>query len=189
MPTVDNMTAPSVPEIFDSLAAGMADVIAGLTPAQWESASPCAGWTARDVLAHLIDTQRDFFIRHGFGLPERPDVSDPVAAWAAHTAAVGALLADPQVPGRTVDGFFGPTTIGDTLLQFYGFDLIAHRWDLAAVTATPYRFTEDELEALERSIAAFGDAIRMEGVCGPAVDPGVGADRQTRVLAELGRTG
>ena len=44
MPTVDNMTAPSVPEIFDSLAAGMADVIAGLTPAQWESASPCAGW-------------------------------------------------------------------------------------------------------------------------------------------------
>lgn len=181
------MTDSSVPETYDVLAAGMAQVIAMLTPAQWEAPSPCEGWTARDVLAHLIDTQRDFFDRHGFDLPARPDLADPSAAWAAHTAAIREVLADPEVPGREFDGHFGPTTIGDVLLQFYGFDLIAHRWDLAAVTATPYRFTEPELDSLEQAITGFGDAIRMDGVCGPAVDPGPDADRQSQVLAALGR--
>ena len=183
------MTDSSVPEIFDALAAGMAAVIATLTPQQWEAASPCEGWTARDVLAHLIDTQRDFLARHGVVLPDRPDLADPVAAWNAHTAAVRAVLADPQLPARAFEGPFGPTTIGDVLLQFYGFDLIAHRWDLAAVTDRPYRFTAEELDSLERSIAVFGAAIHSEGVCRPGIDAGADADRQSRVLATLGRIG
>lgn len=182
------MTDSSVAETYDALAAGMADVIARLTPAQWEAASPCAGWTARDVLAHLIDTQRDFFARHDLPLGERPELSDPVAAWAAHTDAVRHVLADPEVPARAFDGHFGPTTIGDTLLQFYGFDLIAHRWDLAAATDTPYRFTDEELDSLETFIAAAGAGIYTEGVCGPPAEVADDADRQTRVLAALGRT-
>lgn len=183
------MTDSSVPDTYARLADGMATVIATLTPPQWDAASPCEGWTARDVLAHLIDTQREFFGRHGLALPDRPDLAEPSAAWSAHSAAVRDVLADPAVPDREFDGYFGPTTIGDVLMQFYGFDLIAHRWDLAAVTGTPYRFTDDELDWLDRSIAGFGEAIRSDGVCGPALDPGADADRQSRVLAALGRTG
>lgn len=183
------MTDSSVAETYDALARGMATVIGGLTAQEWETASPCEGWTARDVLAHLIDTQREFFTRHELPLPERPDLTDAPAAWAAHTAAVGRLLADPEVPARRFDGHFGPTTIGETLLAFYGFDLIAHRWDLAAVTATPYRFTEDELDSLEKAIAGWGAALYMDGVCGPPAEVPDDADRQTRVLAALGRTG
>ncbi len=104
----------------------MAAVIASLTPQQWEAASPCEGWTARDVLAHLIDAQREFFTRHELPLPERPDLADPIAAWSAHTAAVRAVLADPEVPARAFDGPFGPTTVGGVLLEFYGFDMVAH---------------------------------------------------------------
>lgn len=183
------MTDSSVAETYAGLTDGMAAVIAAVDPQQWDAASPCAGWSARDVLAHLIDTQRDFFERHGFTLPPRPDPADPVAAWSSHTATIREILADPQVATRAFDGHFGPTTIGETLLQFYGFDLIAHRWDIAAVTASPYRFTDGELDRLEAAIAGFGDAIRMEGVCGPAVPVGADADRQSRVLAALGRAG
>ena len=183
------MTDSSVPEIYSDLADGMAAVIDTLTPQQWDAPSPCEGWTARDVLAHLIDTQREFFAGHDLALPTRPDLTDPSTAWAAHTGAVRALLADPEVPGRPFDGHFGPTTIGQTLLQFYGFDLIAHRWDLAAVTGTPYRFSETELDEMERNIAGWGEALYMDGVCRAGVTVPDAADRQTRVLAALGRVG
>lgn len=182
------MTDSSVAETYAELAEGMAMVIAGLHADQWDAPSPCEGWTARDVLAHLIDTQRDYFTGHGFALPPRPDLDDPAAAWSAHTAAVAELLADPEVPARPFDGHFGPTTVGDALLQFYGFDLIAHRWDLAAVTGTPYRFTDRELDALERSITGWGEALYLDGVCKRAEIPDR-ADRETRVLAALGRIG
>lgn len=182
------MTVSSVAETYDELAEGMAAVIASLRAEHWDRPSPCEGWTARDVLAHLIDTQRDYFANHDLPLGERPDLADPVAAWAAHTAAVRGVLADPEVPARTFDGHFGPTTVGDALLQFYGFDLIAHRWDLAAVTETPYRFTDRELDTLEQSIAGWGEALYLNGVCKRAEIP-ARADRQARVLAALGRIG
>lgn len=182
------MTDSSVAESYDELAEGMATVIASLRADEWDKPSPCEGWTARDVLAHLIDTQRDYLTGHGLALPARPDLDNPRAAWTAHTAAVRELLADPEVPARPFDGHFGPTTIGDVLLQFYGFDLIAHRWDLAAVTETPYRFTDRELDTLEQAIAGWGEALYQDGVCQRAEIPD-GADRETRVLAALGRTG
>lgn len=182
------MTDSSVAETYDELAQGMAAVIAGLRADQWDADSPCEGWTARDVLAHLIDSERDFFSGHGVELPARPALDDPSAAWSAHAGAVRALLADPEMPARPFDGHFGPTTIGDALLQFYGFDLVAHRWDLAAVTDTPYRFTDAELDGLEQSIAGWGEALYMEGICKRA-ETGGDADRQSRVLAALGRTG
>ena len=183
------MTDSNVAETYTRLADGMAAVIDSLPPQQWDADSPCEGWTARDVLAHLIDAQRDFLAGHGLNLPARPDLSDPAAAWAAHSDAVRALLADPEVPARAFDGAFGPTTIGAALLEFYGFDLVVHRWDLAAVTATQYRFSDDELDWMERSIAGWGPALYSEGICRAGVQVPPGADRQTRVLAALGRVG
>ncbi|ANE81909.1 hypothetical protein A7U43_23930 [Mycobacterium adipatum] len=182
------MTVSSVAETYDELAEGMAAVIASLRAEHWDRPSPCEGWTARDVLAHLIDSERDYLTGHGLPLPARPDLDDPAAAWSAHRAAVAELLADGSVAARGFDGHFGPTTVGDALLQFYGFDLIAHRWDLAAVTETPYRFTDRELDTLERSIAGWGEALYLDGVCKRAEIPDR-ADRQARVLAALGRIG
>lgn len=38
-----------------------ADLLAGLTPEQWETPSLCAGWTVREVAAHLLDPlERDW---------------------------------------------------------------------------------------------------------------------------------
>ncbi len=43
-----------------------------LSPAQWACPSACEGWTAQDVLDHVIDTQREVFARHGMDLGARP---------------------------------------------------------------------------------------------------------------------
>jgi uncharacterized protein (TIGR03086 family) len=165
-------------------------VVGSLSADDWAAPSPCEGWAARDVLAHLIDAQRSFLTDHGATLGPAPDVAaDPAAAWASHRDEVLALLADPAVAATAFDGHFGPTTVGETLVRFYVFDMVAHRWDIATAAGRDERFTEAELDQLETGIAGFGPAVHMEGVCKPGVEAPEGADRQSRVLATLGRVG
>ncbi|MBZ2194913.1 TIGR03086 family metal-binding protein [Occultella gossypii] len=155
---------------------------------RWSATSPCEGWSARDVVRHLIDTQREFLTGQDLDLGPAPDVdADPVAAWRVHSARVAALLADPAVAERGYDGFFGPTTIGATFERFYVWDMVVHRWDIARAAGTDESLTGYELDMIETGADSFGPTLYMDGICGPAVDPPDGADRQTRLLARLGR--
>ena len=46
-------------DIWATIAAergALASDLGDLTPAQWDSASLCAGWTVRDIVAHLSAT-------------------------------------------------------------------------------------------------------------------------------------
>ncbi|MGY1845381.1 TIGR03086 family metal-binding protein [Modestobacter sp. SYSU DS0875] len=183
-PTAPNPTATAHAAAAASLSALLADV-----PAEaWASPSPCAGWTARDVVAHLVDTQRELFAGHGLDVGPVPDLAgDPAGAWAAHTWRVAELVADDEVVGRGYDGFFGPTTIGATFEQFYVWDMVVHRWDVARATGLDAALTEAELDRIEQGADGFGEALYLDGICAPAVEPPPGADRTTRVLARLGR--
>jgi uncharacterized protein (TIGR03083 family) len=47
------------PDLWATIAAeraALANDLAGLTPAQWDTPSLCAGWTVRDIVAHLSAT-------------------------------------------------------------------------------------------------------------------------------------
>lgn len=47
----------------------------GAVPADsWSEPSPCEGWTARDVVGHMVQTQRDFLTERGLALGTAPDV-------------------------------------------------------------------------------------------------------------------
>ncbi len=153
----------------------------------WESPSPCADWTARDVVRHLIDTQREFFATHGVDLGPAPDLADPAGAWRDHAGRVTGVLADDDVPATKFEGFFGPTTVGAALEQFYVWDMLVHRWDVARAIGADAGPTEAELDRMEAGADSFGPALYMDGVCRPAVDVPADADRATRVLARLGR--
>lgn len=159
-------------------------VVDALPADAWGAPSACAGWSAADVLAHVIDTQRDFFGTHGVELGARP-AGDPPADWAAHRAAVETV--DDEVLHREYDGYFGRTTVGATLVDFYGFDLVVHRWDIARAAGRDERFGETELDEIEREIPVMGEALYSDGVCARPVPVPDGADRQQRVLALLGR--
>lgn len=155
--------------------------------AGWDARSACEDWTGRQVVEHVVDTTRDFLSRQSLDLGPRPDFADPEAAWRAHDDAVRALLADETVAAREYDGYFGRTTIGETLVGFYGFDLMVHRWDLAQAGGQDERFTDGEMDTLERSIEGFGDHLYDDGVCRPAVPVPDEADRQAHLLGRLGR--
>ena len=154
----------------------------------WDRPSTCEGWTVRDVVRHLVQTQREFLTGRGVDLGEEPDVdAGPAAAWRAHAARVAATVADEAVAGQSYDGFFGPTTVGATLEQFYVWDMVVHRWDVARSAGLDAALTDAELDRVESGADAFGDALYMEGICRPGTESPADADRTTRVLARLGR--
>jgi len=163
----------------------------GVDDAGWASPSPCEGWAARDVVAHLVETQRSFLAERGVELGDAADVrADPAGAWRAHADAVATALADPAVPATPFDGFFGPTTLGEALGRFYVWDMVVHRWDVARAVGDPAAatFTPDELPALEAGADSFGPALHMDGICRAGVEAPEGASREVRLLARLGRT-
>ena len=181
-------SSATVLQDFSRLADRFGEVVDRLDNADWGRSSPCEGWSAGDVLHHVISTQRDFLAQHGVDAATTTGVAtDPRAAWHGHDDRVRALLADPAVASREYDGVFGRTTVGASLVTFYGFDLVVHRWDIAAAAGLDERLDDSELSMIEAAADGFGEHLYDEGVCKPAVSPPAGADRQSRVLARLGR--
>lgn len=172
-------------EDFQQNADRFTAIVDGTTADQWSAPSPCEDWTAADVVNHVIDSQRNFLDRQDIGLGPRPDGA-PASVWHAHREALTAAVSG-GVLDQEYDGYFGRTTLGDTLANFYGFDLVVHRWDLASATGQDTSFTDQEIERLEKSIAGFGDQLYAEGVCKPAVPAPDDATRQERLLATMGR--
>ena len=179
-----NATATS----FQVVDRPLSSLLDSVPPARWAAPSPCEGWTAADVVGHLVRTQREFLTTHGVDLGEAPDVAaDPAGAWHAHAQRVAGALADDAVPARAFDGFFGPTTVGAAFEQFYVWDMVVHRWDVARAVGADAVLTDEELDRIEAGADSFGPALHMDGICRPAVDVAADADRQTRALARLGR--
>ncbi len=154
--------------------------------ADWDAASPCPGWTAADVVAHVVDTQRDFLAQRGAELGPRPE-GDPAAVWVGHLQEVRRLLADDDFAAGEYDGFFGRTTVAETLSLFYGFDLLVHHWDLGTAFGQPTVWSEAQMNRIDTALDGFGDNLYLEGICAPALDVPDDAPRQTRLLARMGR--
>ncbi len=177
-----NHTAAS----YLATASALSAVLDAVPADRWSAPSPCEGWSAADVVAHVVDTQRELLTTHGCDIGPEPAPGDPAAAFRVHAAAVTALLTD-ELVGLAYAGFFGPTTVGATLEQFYVWDMVVHRWDVARATGGDEALTPAELDRTEAGADSFGEALHMDGICAPALPVDPGADRQGRVLARLGR--
>lgn len=186
--TTTNDTTTSTFDRYCALSDAFGGVVDSLPAGAWDAPSACEGWAGRDVLDHVVGTQRDFFAARGVALgADSTREDDPVARWQSHDDEVRRIVTDPAVTSMEYDSIIGPTTVGETLVNFFGFDLIVHRWDLARSADLDERFTEAELDAIESALPAFGDHLYDEGVCKPALPVGPDADRQVAVLARLGR--
>ncbi len=74
-----------------------------------------------------------------------------------------ALLTDPSVADSAYQGSFGDTTVGAMLADFYGFDLVAYRWDLARALGRDTTFDHDELATRGRDPAWGGAGAHRPG--------------------------
>lgn len=165
-----------------------ADKVSRVSPDRWSAPSPCEGWTANDVVAHMIDAHGIFF-----GLVDRPfertvSVQDnPLGALREAIDQTQADLDDPARASAKFEGFFGPMTFEGAIDRFICFDLAIHAWDLARATGLDATIAPAEIVRLRAAAEAFGDALHSAGVCGPTVEVAADADDQTKLLALLGR--
>lgn len=188
MPISPDHSTPSADD-YRAKAAALATVISGATEQEWSGASPCEGWSAADVLDHIVSTQRDFLTGHDFD-PEPGDGeagADLAETWSRHAAHVAGLLDDPQVAHHQYDGYFGPTTTGETIAQFYGWDMLVHRWDIAQAMGRDAHLSETELDEIGMGLEGFGEALYSPGICAPALEVDADAPKLVRVMALLGR--
>ncbi len=174
---------------YRRLAATFTATVQAVPPDSWGNDSPCDGWTAADVLRHVVDSERGLLGRTGIDVPDGPSVDgDRVGAWTHTRDLVQAVLDDPVRTGTEYEAFGRTTTVGATFATFMSVDLVVHRWDIARAAGVDEVIPSADL-ALARAFAEqMGDLARTSGAFGPALPEPAGADDQTRLLALLGRS-
>lgn len=156
----------------------------------WAAPAPVAGWTARDVVRHLVEWFPGFLASSSeVALPPGPSVDDdPVAAWCHQADAVQALLDDPATAGRRLaNPHVGELPLDQAVDRFYTPDVVMHTWDLARATGQDDRLDPAVCAELLAGMQPLDELLRRSGQYGPRVAVPDGADVQDRLLGFIGR--
>jgi len=179
------MTA-DVADRYRRLADRFSAVLADVPDQGWAAASPCEGWSAREVVRHVVESEAGFLGR----FDRAPELrGDALADWPTVRDAMQASLDDPAVAGTEYDGMFGRTTFAATVDQFMCADLVVHAWDVARAAGLPQHeeMPADEVERIHGELQGIGPAMRSPGVFGPEVPVPDDASAQDRFLGFIGR--
>ncbi|MFI2611378.1 TIGR03086 family metal-binding protein [Kitasatospora sp. NPDC018619] len=164
-----------------------------VTPAQWDSPTPCSDWSVRDLVNHLTGEQLwvpELLMGATVGeVGGRFDGDvlgdDPVGAWTAAAEAAREAWAVPGATGLTVHLSFGDAS-GQYYLDQLTTDLVIHSWDLAEGIGRLTRLPDGLVGfALDR-FAGYGD-LSGSGLFDPPLPVAADAGPQTRLLALAGR--
>jgi uncharacterized protein (TIGR03086 family) len=154
----------------------------------WDVPAPVEGWTAREVVRHLVEWFPAFLSAGGIELPDGPSVDDdPVAAWRVHTDAVQALLDAPDADRPFSHAVAGTHPLDSAIDRFYTSDVFMHTWDVARATGQDDRLDQDLCAQLLAGMTQMEDVIRASGQYGPAVPVPADAPVQDRMLGFIGR--
>ena len=182
------MSLPSEPsDRHREVAGGFTERVQGAT--DWDAAAPVPGWTARDVVRHLVEWFPAFLAGGtGLSLENGPSVDeDPVAAWQVHADAVQALLDGPLAETPFKHPMVGEMPLPRAIDQFYVSDVFMHTWDLARATGQDERLDTDTCAQMLAGMQPIEEMLRSSGQYGPAVEVPADADVQTRFLGFIGR--
>ncbi|GAA3529949.1 TIGR03086 family metal-binding protein [Amycolatopsis ultiminotia] len=169
-------------------------IVAGITAADLDRPTPCAGWTLRDLLRHQVGEN------HAFAQAARdgsaPDWDGGRLGddhYAAYTASVEDYLTafgEPGVAERSVKiNTFG-TFPGEVATAMHLVDTVAHGWDLARSVGVQYEPVPEAVRTALQFAAVIptDPAKRAENGTFGAVVPVAGeAAELDRFLGLLGR--
>lgn len=178
----------TVSDRYERLAGAFLAKIEAVPPDRWSAPSPCDGWTARDVVRHVVATQGFFEQLVGRDIGDLPSVDDdPAGAWRAASAVVLGDLRQPDRAAAEYDGLGGRSTFEAAVDRFLCMDLVVHAWDLARAAGLDERMDPDDVGQVQATAEGFGEGMRSPQAFGPAVEPPPGAGPQEHLLAFLGR--
>lgn len=168
------------------VAQGFTERVEGV--ADWDAPAPVEGWTARDVVDHLVTWFPAFLAAGGVDLAPGPSTAgDPVAAWRHHAGAVQGLLDGPDADRTFVHPFAGEHPLSTAVDRFYTADVFMHTWDLARASGQDDRLDPDVCAVMLEGMEPIEDLMRGSGQYGPRVPVPDDAPVQDRLLGFVGR--
>jgi uncharacterized protein (TIGR03086 family) len=184
------MTESSHAKDYRNLACRFDELVQGVPNGAWDRASPVPGWTARDVVRHLVEWFPPFLADGaGIELPHGPSVDDdPVGAWRTLHDGVQKVLDDPECAERTLTNpHIGQVPVPEAVNRFFAGDVFMHAWDLARATGQDDTLDPARCEELLQGLEPLDEVLRSSGQYGSKVDVPDGADTQTKLIAFIGR--
>ena len=171
---------------LEQLGPHLGTVVAGIGEDELDNPTPCADFTVRGVLEHMIGGATAFAAAYRGEPPVEPDLSDPLGGFgAALTDLVGAITA-PGALDQTVQAPFGPLP-GETFARFVVLDGLVHGWDMATATGQAYDPPAGLVAAAEDFAHQVLDPLRDGQTFADATDPAPGAAPIVRLAAYTGR--
>ncbi len=172
---------------FTTAVYGFDAVVRRAPSSAWSAPSACDDWTGADVVEHFRGVAGGVisFASGAEIKPEKPS-DDPAADWIRLR---DALLESLDVPGclqREADTPFGHMTV-DRFIGILGVDPLCHTFDLAVAAGVDPALDPGLVERYHGNLVKAGDALRMPGMFGPAIDPPADATPAEAFIALAGR--
>jgi len=169
--------------------------VAGTTADQLSAATPNEGWDVAELLGHIIYGNR--WVSPLVGGKSIADVGDAlegdqlgadmVASYDASAAEAAAAFEAPGALAAPCAVSYGPVP-GEVYAGHRFVDVLIHGWDLAVATGQDATIDPALVEACFEVIEPQLDMLEASGMFGTKVDVDPDADRQTQLLALLGRS-
>ena len=173
---------------YQTVASGFTTRLLGVAPHQWSAPTPCPDWTVRDLVAHVVGTQRAVLARLDDAEPTAVDTSGDLAAqWGEASGAIVTALGDESRASTVVGGMFGEQPFSSLVSRMVCSDTLVHTWDLARATGQDEGLAPDAVVASLEFLSSIDDAIRRPGGFAAKIEPAAGVDDQTRFLNFCGR--
>jgi uncharacterized protein (TIGR03086 family) len=183
-----------LPEIHARALDGARRSVAGVGDDQWQIASDCEGWTVRELVNHIV-TGNYWAAELGSGFSieavgDRLDGdvlgTDPLRAYDDSALVAAAVFRAPGAMEAPCAVSYGPVP-GEIYCGHRLIDVMIHGWDVASSTGQDTSLDPELVEACFEVIEPQKEMLLGSGVFGTPVDVPEGSDRQTQLLAVLGR--
>ncbi|MDH6112094.1 uncharacterized protein (TIGR03086 family) [Kitasatospora sp. MAP12-15] len=173
-------------------------VLDQVRPEQLDQPTPCADWTLRRLLAHVIGQNHGFAqaaLGHGADLAvwaDREVGEDPAGDFAASADALAAAFAHAVEHGESLqlpEILVGHAFPAEQAIGFQFVDTLIHAWDVAVAVGAPLSCPDDLAELLlriSRQVPVTPESRRPGQAFAPVVDT-ARASAFDRALALLGR--
>jgi uncharacterized protein (TIGR03086 family) len=162
-------------------------IVSGLTSEQFDLATPCSGWTVRDVIDHMVGNNRAILIKLLGDSAPTIDLGDLQADFVESEHAVAEAFSTDELFARPVE-LRGWQLTGRIALSVHFTDILVHAWDIGSAVGVDVRFDDDLAEAALGIVGQFPAEAWGEGSAFterlPVAD---GASAQERLLAMTGR--
>jgi uncharacterized protein (TIGR03086 family) len=183
-------------EVLDEARTSLRQVVAGVPEGGWSRPTPCADWSAAQVLHHAALDQQIWGAIVGGTTPSDENAFAPTGVFGVEPADyAGHALDSSALPWTVIDEDAGPVPTPlphgpmepATAAAAAALDAAIHAWDIAVATGQESPLTPELARSLIPVAQRIADQLRVHGAFAAALEPDHGADEAAMLLAFLGR--